>query len=67
MGQRLCSVVGLHDQRRAVRGNGRMIITVFRSRLDSDAQDEYGPMARQMSELVVAPPNLLNLNLPWIS
>jgi heme-degrading monooxygenase HmoA len=28
-----------------------MIVTVFRSRLNPDAQDEYGPMARRMSEL----------------
>jgi heme-degrading monooxygenase HmoA len=29
-----------------------MIVTVFRSRLNVDAQQEYGPMARRMSELV---------------
>ncbi|MGH0331783.1 antibiotic biosynthesis monooxygenase [Sinorhizobium meliloti] len=28
-----------------------MIVTVFRSRLNPHAQDEYGPMARRMSEL----------------
>jgi heme-degrading monooxygenase HmoA len=28
-----------------------MIVTVFRSRLNPDAQEEYGPMAKQMSEL----------------
>jgi heme-degrading monooxygenase HmoA len=28
-----------------------MIITVFRSRLNPDAVDEYGPMAKRMSEL----------------
>jgi len=28
-----------------------MIVTVFRSRLKPDVQDEYGPMARYMSEL----------------
>jgi heme-degrading monooxygenase HmoA len=28
-----------------------MIITVFRSRLKPDAVDEYGPMAKRMSEL----------------
>lgn len=28
-----------------------MIVTVFRSRLNPDAQDEYGLMARRMSEL----------------
>jgi heme-degrading monooxygenase HmoA len=28
-----------------------MIVTVFRSRLNPDAADEYGPMARRMGEL----------------
>jgi heme-degrading monooxygenase HmoA len=28
-----------------------MIVTVFRSRLKPGAQEEYGPMAKQMSEL----------------
>ncbi len=28
-----------------------MIVTVFRSRLAPGGQDEYGPMAKQMSEL----------------
>jgi heme-degrading monooxygenase HmoA len=28
-----------------------MIVTVFRTRLNQDAQEEYGPMAKQMSEL----------------
>ncbi|MCP3371272.1 antibiotic biosynthesis monooxygenase family protein [Bradyrhizobium cajani] len=28
-----------------------MIVTIFRSRLNPDVQDEYGPMARHMSEL----------------
>ena len=28
-----------------------MIVTVFRSRLNPDVQEEYGPMAKQMSEL----------------
>ena len=28
-----------------------MIVTVFRSRLNPDARDEYGPMAKRMSEL----------------
>jgi heme-degrading monooxygenase HmoA len=28
-----------------------MIVTVFRSRLNPEAIDEYGPMARRMSEL----------------
>src|SRR5262249_11190032 len=34
------------------RGGSRMIVAVFRSRLNPGAQDEYGPMARRMSELV---------------
>ncbi|ANW01942.1 antibiotic biosynthesis monooxygenase family protein [Bradyrhizobium icense] len=29
-----------------------MIVTVFRSRLNPGAQEEYGPMAKHMSELV---------------
>jgi heme-degrading monooxygenase HmoA len=29
-----------------------MIVTVFRSRLSPGVQDEYGPMAKRMSELV---------------
>ncbi|MCK1735306.1 antibiotic biosynthesis monooxygenase [Bradyrhizobium sp. 138] len=28
-----------------------MIVTIFRSRLNPGVQDEYGPMAKQMSEL----------------
>jgi len=28
-----------------------MIVTIFRSRLNPGVQDEYGPMARRMSEL----------------
>jgi len=28
-----------------------MIVTVFRSRLNRDVQDAYGPMAKRMSEL----------------
>jgi heme-degrading monooxygenase HmoA len=28
-----------------------MIVTVFRTRLNPGAQEEYGPMAKQMSEL----------------
>ena len=37
-----------------------MIVTVFRSRLDSAAQDEYGPMARQMSELAKTIPGYIS-------
>lgn len=33
-----------------------MIVTIFRSRLNPGVQDEYGPMARHMSELVRAIP-----------
>ncbi len=33
-----------------------MIVTVFRSRLNPGAQDEYGPMAQRMSELARAHP-----------
>ena len=29
-----------------------MIVTVFRTRMNLDVQDEYGPMAKHMSELV---------------
>jgi antibiotic biosynthesis monooxygenase (ABM) superfamily enzyme len=29
-----------------------MIVTIFRSRLAPGVQDEYGPIAREMSELV---------------
>jgi len=29
-----------------------MIVTIFRSRLNPGAQEEYGPMAKRMSELV---------------
>lgn len=37
-----------------------MIVTVFRSRLNSGAQDEYGPMARQMSELARTIPGYIS-------
>lgn len=33
------------------RGVRQMIVTVFRSRLNSDVEDAYGPMATRMSEL----------------
>ena len=29
-----------------------MIVTIFRSRLNPGMQDEYGPMAKHMSDLV---------------
>ena len=37
-----------------------MIVTVFRSRLKPDAQDEYGPMARRMSELARTIPGYIS-------
>ena len=37
-----------------------MIVTVFRSRLNSGAQGEYGPMARQMSELARTIPGYIS-------
>ena len=37
-----------------------MIVTVFRSRLKPDAQDEYGPMAKQMSELARTIPGYIS-------
>ena len=37
-----------------------MIVTVFRSRLNSGAQDEYVPMARQMSELARTIPGYIS-------
>jgi hypothetical protein len=42
MVQHLRGVVGLHDQRCAVAGFRGMIIMVFRSRLNSGAQDATG-------------------------
>jgi heme-degrading monooxygenase HmoA len=37
-----------------------MIVTVFRSRLASGAQEEYGPVARHMSDLVRAIPGYIS-------
>lgn len=37
-----------------------MIVTVFRSRLKPDVQDEYGPMAGQMSELARSIPGYIS-------
>lgn len=37
-----------------------MIVTVFRSRLNPDAQDEYGPMAKRMSELARTIPGYIS-------
>lgn len=37
-----------------------MIVTIFRSRLMPGVQDEYGPMAREMSELARAIPGYLS-------
>src|SRR3954451_12648873 len=37
-----------------------MIVTVFRSRLNPGAQEEYGPMARRMSELARAVPGYIS-------
>jgi hypothetical protein len=36
----------------SVQRRQQMIVTVFRSRLNPGTQDEYGPISRQMSELV---------------
>jgi len=40
-----------------------MIVTVFRNRLVPGAQDEYGPMAREMSELVRSIPGHISHKL----
>lgn len=37
-----------------------MIVTVFRSRLNLDAQDEYGAMAKRMSELARSIPGYIS-------
>lgn len=37
-----------------------MIVTVFRSRLAPNVQDEYGPMARRMSELARGIPGYIS-------
>ncbi len=36
-----------------------MIVTIFRSRLNPGVQDEYGPMAKQMSELARTVPGYI--------
>jgi heme-degrading monooxygenase HmoA len=37
-----------------------MIVTIFRSRLNSDAQEEYAVMAKQMSELARKMPGYIS-------
>jgi heme-degrading monooxygenase HmoA len=37
-----------------------MIVTVFRTRMKPGAQDEYGPMAKRMSELARAVPGYIS-------
>ena len=37
-----------------------MIVTVFRTRLNPGVQEEYGPMAKQMSELAQAVPGYIS-------
>jgi heme-degrading monooxygenase HmoA len=37
-----------------------MIVTIFRSRLNPGAQEEYGPMARRMSELAKSVPGYIS-------
>jgi heme-degrading monooxygenase HmoA len=37
-----------------------MIVTIFRSRLNPGAEEEYGPMAKHMSELARAIPGYLS-------
>jgi heme-degrading monooxygenase HmoA len=37
-----------------------MIVTVFRTRMNPGAQEEYGPMARRMSELARAVPGYIS-------
>jgi heme-degrading monooxygenase HmoA len=37
-----------------------MIVTVFRTRMNPDVQDEYGPMAKRMSELARAVPGYIS-------
>jgi heme-degrading monooxygenase HmoA len=37
-----------------------MIVTVFRSRLNPDVQDAYGPMAKRMSELARTIPGYIS-------
>jgi heme-degrading monooxygenase HmoA len=38
----------------------QMIVTVFRSRLNSETQGEYGPMAKRMSELARTIPGYIS-------
>jgi heme-degrading monooxygenase HmoA len=37
-----------------------MIVTVFRTRMNPGTQDEYGPMAKRMSELARAVPGYIS-------
>ncbi len=37
-----------------------MIVTVFRSRLNAGTQEEYGPMAKRMSELAQSIPGYIS-------
>jgi len=37
-----------------------MIVTVFRTRMNPGVEDEYGPMAKQMSELAQAVPGYIS-------
>ena len=37
-----------------------MIVTVFRTRINPGAQEEYGPMAKRMSELARAVPGYIS-------
>jgi heme-degrading monooxygenase HmoA len=37
-----------------------MIVTVFRTRMNPGAQEEYGPMAKRMSELARAVPGYIS-------
>jgi heme-degrading monooxygenase HmoA len=39
-----------------------MIVTIFRSRLNPGAEEEYGPMAKQMSELARTIPGYVSHN-----
>jgi heme-degrading monooxygenase HmoA len=40
-----------------------MIVVVFRNRLNPGAQEEYGPMAKRMGELVRAVPGFISAKL----
>jgi heme-degrading monooxygenase HmoA len=50
-------------RRLAAQGIATMIVAVFRNRLVPAAQDEYGTMARQMSELVRGIPGYISHKL----